>query len=114
MKLFNLVCLTSLFAAASASAANFSPADDSVATKVCMSVVKDNKLHLHNTLKSSRLDKRIIEDKLHCNDLPVGEFAATYGFNTVAKYLGADENVKTSIKDIAKISDKTIHVSGSR
>lgn len=114
MKLFNLVCATSLLITGTASAADFAAADNSRATKVCMSVVKDNKIHLHNTIKENHLRKRAIEEKLHCNDMPIGKFAATYGFDQAADFLGVDSNVKTSIKDIAKVEQKTIFVSGSK
>ncbi|MEJ6475319.1 DUF3718 domain-containing protein [Pseudoalteromonas piscicida] len=115
MKLFNLLCATSFLIAGSATAAEFVPTDDSAATKVCMSVVKDNKLHLHTTIKRSRLDKRVIEDKLHCNDMPVGKFAAAYGFSKAARFLGVDQEMETSIRDIAKVDDsEAIFVSGSK
>ncbi|MCO7198585.1 DUF3718 domain-containing protein [Pseudoalteromonas sp. OANN1] len=114
MKLFNLVCATSLLIAGTASAADFVAADNSKATKVCMSVVKDNKIHLFHTIKENHLKKRVVEEKLHCNDMPVGKFAATYGFNKAADFLGVDNKVETSIKDIAKLDKKTIFVSGSK
>ncbi|RXE84994.1 DUF3718 domain-containing protein [Pseudoalteromonas sp. A757] len=114
MKLFNLVCATSLLITGSVSAADFVAADNSRATQVCMSVVKNNKIHLHNTIKENHLRTRVVEEKLHCNDMPIGKFATTYGFNKAADFLGVDRSVETSIKDIAKIDQKTIFVSGSK
>ncbi|MBR8844655.1 MULTISPECIES: DUF3718 domain-containing protein [Pseudoalteromonas] len=114
MKLLNLVCATSLLVVGTASAADFVAADDSRATKVCMSVVKDNRIHLFHTIKDNHLKKRVVEEKLHCNDMPIGKFAATYGFNKAADFLGVDSSTRTSIKDIAQVDQKTIFVSGSK
>ena len=49
MKLLNILFVSSIAFVGSALAADFVAADNSKATQVCMSVVKDNKFHLLNT-----------------------------------------------------------------
>ncbi|MEI5638535.1 MULTISPECIES: DUF3718 domain-containing protein [unclassified Pseudoalteromonas] len=113
MKLLNILFVSSIAFVGSVSAADFVAADNSRATQVCMSVVKDNKVHLLNTLRETHLNKREVKEKLHCNDIPVAKFAARYGFAQSAEYLGVT-NTKTSIQDIAMLPSSTLVISGSK
>lgn len=114
MKLLNILFVSSIAFVGSASAADFVAADNSKATQVCMSVVKNNKFHLLNTMSKTRLNKRVVQEKLLCNELPIAKFAATYGFNTSAQFLGIPENTKTSIQDIAMLPNSALVISGSK
>ena len=49
-------------------------------------------------------------EKLFCNDMPTNQFVSTYGLHNSAKYLNFDIATKTSIQDIANVSDDTVIV----
>ncbi|QMW13182.1 MULTISPECIES: DUF3718 domain-containing protein [Pseudoalteromonas] len=101
--------------ATDANAAQFVAADNSAGTQACMAIVSNKPINLAQTMRDLRLNKRVISDKLQCNDMSTAQFASTYGFNKSASYLNLEQQTKTSIQDIAKVSDNTVYViSGSK
>lgn len=114
------LCTTLILGAASLTAtttqaAQFVAADNSPGTQVCMAVISNKPIKLSTTMRDVRMSKRIAVTKLHCNEMPLNQFAGTYGFNKTAKYLDLDTSAKTSIHDLAKLSDDTVFVvSGSK
>lgn len=113
-----LLLATSTFAAnanANANATEFTAADNTIGTKLCMAVAKDNKSNLLNTMKNVRISKNTMTNKLMCNDLSVAKFAATYGLENSAKLLNLDINTTTTIRDLAARNRQDVLViSGSK
>lgn len=107
--------LGSALTATTSQAADFSAADNSPSTKLCMAVVANKPLKLYSTMKDMRINKRRVAEELHCNKMNVTEFANTYGFARTAGYLNLELNAKTSIHDIAmRNSDEVLVVAGSK
>lgn len=111
-----LLLATSTFAAnANANATEFTAADNTIGTQLCMAVAKDNKLVLKNAMAKVRISKYTMTKKLTCNDLSVENFAATYGLVQSARHLNLDMNTSTSIRDLAaKNRSDVLVVSGSK
>lgn len=97
-------------AATDASAAQFVAADNSVGTQACMAIASNKPLNVIGTMRDLRLSKRVMTEKLFCNDMPTNKFVSTYGLHNSAKYLNFDIATKTSIQDIANVSDDTVIV----
>jgi hypothetical protein len=110
-----LLLATSTFVATNANATEFTAADNSIGTKLCMAVAKDNKTSLRNTMQKLRVNKHVMTEKLMCNDLTVEKFAATYALTNSAKHLNIDLNTSTTIRDLAaQRNTDVLVVSGSR
>ncbi|TLX48394.1 hypothetical protein C1E24_02780 [Pseudoalteromonas phenolica] len=110
-----LLLATSTFVATNANATEFTAADNSIGTQLCMAVAKDDKLALSQTMKDVRIKKHSLVNKLTCNDLSVAKFAATYDLENSAKFLNLDLNTVTTIRDLAaKRDQKVLVVAGSR
>ena len=110
-----LLLATSTFVATNANATEFTAADNSIGTQLCMAVAKDDKLTLSQTIKDVRIKKHLLVNKLTCNDLSVAKFAATYDLENSAKFLNLDLNTVTTIRDLAaKRAQKVLVVAGSR
>ncbi len=107
--------LASALTATDASAAQFVAADNSVGTQACMAIASNKPLNVIGTMRDLRLNKRVMTEKLLCNDMPTIKFASTYGFHNSAKYLNFETATKTSIQDIANVADDTvIIIAGSK
>lgn len=102
--------LGSSLAVTDANAAQFVAADNSPGTQACMAIASNKPLNVSSTMRDLRLSKRVMTEKLLCNDMTTDKFANTYGFHNSAKYLNLDTATKTSIQDIAKASDDTVIV----
>ena len=85
-------------------------ADNSVGTQACMAIASNKPLNVIGTMRDLRLSKRVMTEKLFCNDMPTNKFVSTYGLHNSAKYLNFDIATKTSIQDIANVSDDTVIV----
>ncbi len=110
-----LLLATSTFAATNVNATEFTAADNSISTQLCIAVAKDDKLELSQTMKEVRIKKHSLADKLTCNNLSVAKFAATYDLNNSAKFLNLDLNTVTTIRDLAvKRKHKVLVIAGSR
>lgn len=109
-----LILATSTFAA-NANATEFTAADNTIGTQLCMAVAKDNKTSLRNTMQKLRVNKHVMTEKLMCNDLTVEKFAATYALTNSAKHLNIDLNTSTTIRDLsAQRNTDVLVVSGSK
>ncbi|WP_440055969.1 DUF3718 domain-containing protein [Pseudoalteromonas sp. T1lg65] len=113
MKLLLTAGAIALMTIGTASANEFVAADNSIATKICVAVTKDQKLTIASTLRDHRMPRNHITRKLHCNDMPVGKFAQVYGFNKSAEFFGVEPKTETRIRDIAK-SDQPVVIYGSK
>ncbi|GMM84521.1 hypothetical protein MTsN2n4_17480 [Pseudoalteromonas sp. MTN2-4] len=110
-----LILATSTFVATNANATEFTAADNSIGTQLCMAIAKDNKLALSKKMKDVHIKKHSLVNKLTCNDLSVANFTATYDLNNSAKILNLDLNTVTTIRDLAaKRDQKVLVVAGSR
>ena len=110
-----LLLATSTFVVTNVNATEFTAADNSIGTQLCMAVAKDHKLSLKRTMDKVRINKHSLVNNLTCNDLSVAKFAATYDLNNSAKYLNLDTNTITTIRDLAAKRDKKVLVvAGSR
>ncbi|MEZ7278546.1 DUF3718 domain-containing protein [Pseudoalteromonas sp. CO302Y] len=90
-------------------AAQFVAADDSPGTQTCMAIASNNRLDLVHKMRDLGINRRVISDKLLCNNMSTAKFASIYGFNKTAKYLKL-ESTQTSIHDLAKTADDTVIV----
>lgn len=98
-----------------ANATEFVAADNTIGTKLCMAVAKDNRRALNNTMEKVRITKNTMTKKLTCNDLSLEKFAATYGLAQSARLLNLEINTSTSIRDLAaKHRSDVLVVSGSK
>lgn len=102
--------LGSSLVATETNAAQFVAADGNVGTQACMAIASNKPLNVINTMRDLRLSKRVMTEKLQCNEMSTEKFASTYGFNKSASYLNFETTTKTSIQDIAKVSDDTVIV----
>ncbi|MFC3031410.1 DUF3718 domain-containing protein [Pseudoalteromonas fenneropenaei] len=106
----SLLCLT----ATNVAAQEFIAADDSVATRVCMAVASNRPLNLRLEMKEVGMRTVTVQKKLHCNEMPVAEFASVYNLNRTANFLHLDIGTETSIKDLAAHNLQPIMISGSK
>lgn len=132
MKLFKPACIlvaASLSYSASAADYNFVAADDSRATKICMSAVKNDPKELKKLAMTLERNTKLTNGKLrvvargqNCNDMNIVHFASKYGAEKttklLAKYLTPSVTVR---KEIAQnlidakqqTGTKTVVISGS-
>lgn len=108
------LCTTLLLGSAvitsTAQAAEFSAADNTPGTQLCMAVTSNKPLNLHLTMKDMRISKHTVEKKLRCNEMSVAEFASNYGFERTAGYLNIEVETNTSIHDIAMHDNNAVLV----
>lgn len=96
-------------------AADFVAADNTFGTQACMAIASNKPIEVAQTLRSLRMSKRVVEDKLECNNMSTAKFASLYGFDRSATYLNLDTTTQTSIHDLAKVTQDTVLVvSGSK
>ena len=84
MKKFASVIITAsvLFTGmASASVTTYEKADSSLATELCVAVAEGKASTIKGIMKSYKMTPSKITDKLHCNGMPVAEFAKANGKN---------------------------------
>ncbi|WP_404339977.1 DUF3718 domain-containing protein [Pseudoalteromonas mariniglutinosa] len=100
---------------ADAKATQFVAADTQPGTQACIAITSNRPLDVAQTMRTLRLSKRVMINKLQCNDMSSAQFARTYGFNKVANYLSIDATTSTSIHDIAQTNpDHVLVVAGSK
>lgn len=99
--LTSAICLASLINV-SASANEFKSLDNSMTTKLCMTIVSGNRAAMHNQIKESGLSRRHILENVKCNGESLLAFADKYGRNSEAMLNMLDKTpTNVSISDIA-------------
>lgn len=95
----------------------FVAADNSVATRLCISAATDSRLEFRQQVKDSRISIRTVANKLHCNDLPAADFAYQAGNQAVSQHLGRFIHGYVGIRDLAlqplQPAKTVIYVQGS-
>ncbi|AZZ98370.1 DUF3718 domain-containing protein [Pseudoalteromonas sp. R3] len=108
-----LLLATSL--SANAGGVEFVGTDNSIATQLCIAVGANHRLTLLNELNAHHISRKVVTDKLTCNDLSVAQFAKKFNLHKSAQLLNIDSTTDTSIRDIAMSEQhKTIAVYGSK
>ena len=113
------LCTTLLVGAAllpaHASAVQFEAADSSSGTKACMAVAANKGHVLRKASRNLHISKAVISTKLKCNNLSMGDFVTLYNLDKSANYLNIDISTRTSIKDIANMSNpEKVIISGPK
>jgi len=101
-----LVSLVVSSFALSAQAQNFTAADQSKFTNLCMTAISGNRAAMHNEIKNSGFSKIFIARNLQCNGENIASFVQNNGRNSenMLKVIGGGhENV--SITDLAMNTD---------
>ncbi|TMP36081.1 DUF3718 domain-containing protein [Pseudoalteromonas rubra] len=119
MKLAKILILSPLLLATSISAnaggVKFVGTDNSVATQLCVAVGANHRPTLLEELDKHRISRKVVTDKLACNDMSVPQFAKKFGLDRSARILHIDYTTDTSIRDIAMSEQqKTIVLYGSK
>lgn len=118
MKLaLTLITATALFTANvhADNSVTFIAADAEPGTEVCMAMTTNKPLKLLKKLKEYKLQKQTVKNKLYCNNMDLGTFAATYKLNKTAKFMRVSNPGVTTIQDIAQRNKKrVIYVSASK
>ncbi len=83
----------------------FVAGNDSFATKICLSVVKNRIIHYHKMLKGYRVSKKVAANKLRCNQLQLADFAIKYNAHKVAKAINRHKDSRI-ISVTPEIQDK--------
>lgn len=84
----------------------FVAADDYVTTKLCTVAVQGSRIQLHKVIKESRLSKRIIVEKVTCNDQNILAFVSENAEspNIINSILtGGKVNSSVKITDLAAV-----------
>ncbi len=100
--LYSGVLLSAVSIASPVMATQFIAADSTPGTQACMAVAANKRLTLYKTMQDLRISKAVINTKLLCNDLSVGDFVALYQLNKSADFLNIEMKTSTSITDLAK------------
>ena len=69
----------SLSIAGMANASTFTAKDNSVTTELCMTAASGNRVAMSKAIKSSRINKSALVNKVKCNDQNITDFVAQYG-----------------------------------
>jgi hypothetical protein len=59
-------------------------ADDYVTSNICVAATAGSKIKLHKAIKEAGLTKRLVVEKVKCNQMPIVEFVAQYGDKVTA------------------------------
>jgi len=96
-----LVSLVVSTFALSAQARDFSAADNSKLSNLCVTAVSGNRAAMHNEMKNSGYSKKFIALNLQCNGESIASFVRNNGRNSdnMLKVIGGREEV--SITDLA-------------
>lgn len=82
--------------------------DNSIATQLCVSAAAGSRIGMLIEIRDSGISKRVVTNKIHCNQEPLVTFVAKYGRNAEAMldYL-VPNNTNVTIRDLAKNSSQT-------
>lgn len=69
----------------------FVAADNNLETRICMAVTSNDKVLLKRTLVQAREQRSAVARTVHCNKMPILEFAASFGFHESSDYLKAEQ-----------------------
>lgn len=102
--------------ASAANAAQYTAADNSIESKMCVTAATASKMKMHNEIKdfsSSKLTSksyRLVANKLYCNGINVAEFARQAGNEEIAQKLAKYRKNNVQIRDLAKARHGNVHI----
>lgn len=106
--IYSTVLISAVSLAAPAMATSFVAADSTPGTQICMAVASNKRMSLHRTIKNLHISKHVVNKKLLCNDLSVGDFVALYDLDKSARFFNIEANTSTSIRDLAKVNKPVV------
>ena len=65
----------------------FVAADNNLETRICMAVTTDDTVVLKKTLLQAREPRSVVARTVHCNNMPILQFAASFGFHDSSDFL---------------------------
>ncbi|NVK23995.1 MAG: DUF3718 domain-containing protein [Gammaproteobacteria bacterium] len=102
--------------AATANAAQYTAADNTPESKLCVSAATASKVKMHRQVKNFRSSQMptsnytLIANELYCNGVNVAEFARQAGNDVVASKLAKYRKSNVQIRDLANLRQGNVHV----
>lgn len=116
VKLGMSTVILSLSLAGIANASEYSAADNSKESKLCVAAATNNKMQMHRkvadftpTIMTSK-NYRLVANNLYCNGVNISDFAKSAGNFVVADKLASYRENFVEIKDLAKRRNGTVHI----
>lgn len=65
----------------------FVAVDKNLETRICMAVTSNNAIVLKRTLRQAREQRSAVVRTVHCNNMPIQQFADSFGFQESSDFL---------------------------
>ena len=116
VKLGMSAVLLSMTVAGTAMASEYTAADNSKESKLCVAAATNNKMQMHRkiadftpTIMTSK-NYKLVANKLYCNGVNISEFAKLAGNFVVADKLASYRDNFVEIRDLADRRNGTVHI----